>query len=147
MPPIERLLAREPARLAEPHPGFDAALIVVSAVMIRDAVQPRPAHFAQRAVGKNCRGPRLQLLASFLCRFPRRTEKLLPDLYQLVFAFSDDEYRTRRVPYDPFGGTAHEHMFEVGMAMSCDDDKIGFAIACDVGDYFKGRAHSDNHFF
>ena len=69
--------------------------------------------------------------------FRRRTEKLLPDLYQLVFAFPDDEYRTRRVPYDPFGGTAHEHMFEAGMAMSCDDDKIGFAIACDVGDYFK----------
>ena len=33
------------------------------------------------------------------------------------------------------------------MAMSRDDDKIGFAIACDIGDYFKGGAHSDNHFF
>ena len=68
-------------------------------------------------------------------------------LYELVFAFSDDEYRTRSVPYDPLGGTAHEHVFEAGMAMSRDDDNIGFAIACDVGDYFKGRAHLDNHFF
>jgi hypothetical protein len=64
-----------------------------------------------------------------------------------VFAFPDDEYRTRGVPHDPLGCTAHEDMFEAGMAMSRDDDKIGSAIARDIGDYFKGCAHSDNHFF
>ena len=68
-------------------------------------------------------------------------------LYELVFAFSDDEYRTRGVPYDPLGGTAHEHVFEAGMAMSRDDDEIGLTIAGNVGDYFKGRAYADKHFF
>ena len=64
-----------------------------------------------------------------------------------MFAFPDDENRTRGVPYDPFGGTAHEHMFEAGMTMSRDDNKIGFAIACDISDHFKGAAYSDNHLF
>ena len=68
-------------------------------------------------------------------------------LYELVFAFSDDEYRTRGVPYDPLGGTAHEQVFEAGMAMSRDDDEIGLTIAGNVGDYFKGRAYADKHFF
>ncbi|MGB7839427.1 MAG: hypothetical protein WBL40_15080 [Terrimicrobiaceae bacterium] len=47
---------------------------------------------------------------------------------------------------DPFGGTDDEHMFEAGMAMSRDNYKIGFAIGCDIGDYFKGHAYSYNHF-
>ena len=51
------------------------------------------------------------------------------------------------MPYDPFGGTAHEYMSEAGMAMSRDDDKIDFAIACHIGDYFKGGTHLDNHLF
>jgi hypothetical protein len=68
-------------------------------------------------------------------------------LDELVFALPDNQHRTRGVPYDPFGGTAHEYMFEAGMAMSRDDDKIGFTIACHIGDYFKGGTHLDNHLF
>ena len=51
------------------------------------------------------------------------------------------------MPSDPFGGTAHEDMPEAGMAMSRDDDKIDFAIACHIGDDFKGATHLDNHLF
>ena len=64
-----------------------------------------------------------------------------------MFALPDDEYRTRGVPHDLLCCAAHEHMFEAGMAMSRDDDKICFAIARDVGDYFKGCADSDKRFF
>jgi hypothetical protein len=68
-------------------------------------------------------------------------------LHEIVFALSDDEHRTRGVSYDPFGGTAQKHMFQAGMAVSRDDDQVGFAIAGEVRDYFKGGAHSNDHFF
>jgi hypothetical protein len=64
-----------------------------------------------------------------------------------MFAFPDNEYRARGVPYDPFGGTTHEDMLEAGMAMSCDDNKIDLPIACHTGDYFKGGPHLDHHLF
>jgi hypothetical protein len=70
-----------------------------------------------------------------------------PPLSDPVFAFSDDEHRTRGVSYDPFGGASHEHMLEAGMAMGRDDDQVGFAIVRDVGDYFEGRAQSHYYFF
>jgi hypothetical protein len=43
-------------------------------------------------------------------QLPKDDDTLL--LHEIVFAFSDDEHRTRGVSYDPFGGTAQEHMFQ-----------------------------------
>ena len=62
-----------------------------------------------------------------------------------MFAFPDDEYRTRIVPHDPFGSTAHEDVLKAGIAVSRNNDQIGLTIAGDIGDYFKGSAYADNH--
>jgi Carbohydrate phosphorylase len=68
-------------------------------------------------------------------------------LYELVFAFADDEYRTGGMSYRPFGGTSHDDVSNPSTAVSRNHDQIGLAIAGDVCDFFKGRTHADKHFF
>ena len=61
--------------------------------------------------------------------------------------FRTTRYRTRSVPHDPLGSTAHEDVLKAGVAVSRNDDQIRLTIVRDVGDYFKGSAYADKHCF
>ena len=55
MPIPQQLVARESARFAESKPRFDAAFVLIVAVVIENAMNLNSAHFAHGAVGKNSR--------------------------------------------------------------------------------------------
>ena len=65
---------------------------------------------------------------------PQPSAKSLPKagLYELVFAFANDEYWTRGVPHDPFRSASHKDVLNPGIAVSRNNDQIGLTIVSDI---------------